>query len=57
MPTTEQIRELRKSHGYTQKQAADLLLVTLNGYQNWEAGRRKISPTAWKLMQLLMPIS
>jgi len=34
------IKELREHYGYTQKQFADLLDVTINTVQKWEQGTR-----------------
>ena len=35
--------------GYTQKEAAALVHVSLRAWQLWEAGDRKMPPAAWEL--------
>lgn len=37
------LRELRLQNGYTQKQMAELLNLSTNGYQNYELGTREPS--------------
>ena len=47
-PTPQQIRKTRKDAGLTQKQAAELVHVSMRQWRRWEAGD-KINMTAWKL--------
>ena len=35
--------------GYTQKEAAELVHVSLRAWQLWEAGDRKMPPGIWEL--------
>lgn len=44
-----QIRTTRTALGYTQKEAAGLLHVSLRAWQLWEASDRKMPPGLWEL--------
>ena len=48
-PTKEQIRSARTSAGLTQTQAASLVYASLNGWQKWEAGDRRMHPALFEL--------
>lgn len=48
-PTPEQLKSTRKALGYTQKEAAELVHVSLRAWQLWEAGDRKMPPGIWEL--------
>jgi putative transcriptional regulator len=48
-PTPEQLKSTRKALGYTQKEAAALVHVSLRAWQLWEAGGRKMPPGIWEL--------
>ncbi len=39
----KKLQELRKEYNLTQKQMADLLVVAVSTYANWEQGRREPS--------------
>lgn len=39
--TPEQLRQWRQSLDFSQAEAARRLLVTLRGYERWEAGTRR----------------
>lgn len=47
------IKKLRKSLGYTQKELSELLLVSARAVQTWEDGSRNISPSTLLLLQKL----
>lgn len=48
-PSPEQIKAMRTALGYTQKEAAELVHVSLRAWQLWEAGDRKMLPGIWEL--------
>ena len=48
-PTPELISKTRKVLGYTQREAAELVHVSLRAWQLWEAGDRKMPPGLWEL--------
>jgi putative transcriptional regulator len=48
-PTPKLIKSARLAMGYTQKEAAGLVHVSLRAWQLWEAGDRKMPPAAWEL--------
>ena len=48
-PTPQQIKQTRLALGYTQKDSADMVHVSLRAWQLWEAGDRKIPPGLWEL--------
>jgi DNA-binding XRE family transcriptional regulator len=48
-PTPDQLKSTRKALGYTQKEAAELVHVSLRAWQLWEAGDRKMPPGIWEL--------
>ena len=48
-PTPEIIKKTRLALGYTQKEAAEMVHVSLRAWQLWEAGDRKIPPGLWEL--------
>lgn len=51
-PTPEQIRAARESAGLTQTEAARLIYSTLRTWQDWEAGKAKMSPAFFELFRL-----
>jgi len=51
-PTPTQIKDTRSDAGLTQAQAAKLCHVTLAGFQHWEYGVRKMSPSTWELFKI-----
>jgi DNA-binding XRE family transcriptional regulator len=48
-PTPKLIKSARLAMGYTQKEAAALVHVSLRAWQLWEAGDRKMPAAAWEL--------
>lgn len=48
-PTPERLKSARKALGYTQKEAAELVHVSLRAWQLWEAGDRRVPPGIWEL--------
>ncbi len=48
-PSPEQIKAMRMALGHTQKEAAELVHVSLRAWQLWEAGDRKMLPGIWEL--------
>lgn len=51
-PEPSLISELRKVSGLTQAQAADLIHATRRGWQEYEAGNRRMHPGLWELFCL-----
>lgn len=52
LPAADEIKRIRAELRLTQKVAAQLIYVSLNCWQKYEEGTRKISPAAWELFQL-----
>lgn len=50
-PTPHEIRAAREAAGLTQTAAAALIYRTLRGWQEWEAGNRRMSPALWELFR------
>jgi putative transcriptional regulator len=48
-PIPDQLKNTRKALGYTQREAAELVHVSLRAWQLWEAGDRKMPPGIWEL--------
>lgn len=48
-PSAAQIKTTRKALGYTQKEAAELVHVSLRAWQLWETGDRTMPPSVWEL--------
>jgi DNA-binding XRE family transcriptional regulator len=48
-PAPELIKKTRNVLGYTQKEAAEMVHVSLRAWQLWEAGERKMPPGLWEL--------
>ena len=56
-PFPDEVRAARESAGLTQTQAAELVFVTLNGWQRWEKEKgtpdaRPMHPAIWTLFRL-----
>lgn len=51
-PTQKQVIALRKKHGLTQRQCAEMLHITVPGYQHYEYSARRMSAAAWDLFQI-----
>jgi transcriptional regulator with XRE-family HTH domain len=49
LPSPDQLKLTRNSLGYTQKEAAELVHVSVRAWQLWESGERNISPGIWEL--------
>ncbi len=48
-PKPEEIKRLRVYYGFTQKEAADSVHVTIRTWQWWEAGDRQMPLGLWEL--------
>ena len=53
-PSPEEIRAAREAAGLTQTDAAALIYCSLRGWQDWEAGERKMHPAFWELFRSKM---
>ena len=51
-PKPEIIKKTRLALGYTQKEAAEMVHVSLRAWQMWEAGDRQIPPGHWELCMI-----
>lgn len=51
-PSPKQIKVLRNSLNLSQTEAADILYCTLRGWQEWEAGNRRMHPAFWELFNI-----
>jgi putative transcriptional regulator len=51
-PSPEEIRAAREAAGLTQTQAAELIHGTMRGWQEYEAGNRRMHPGLWELFNL-----
>lgn len=51
-PTPEQIRTARRNAAMTQGAAASLVYSTLNAWQKWEDGSRRMHPAIWELFKI-----
>lgn len=56
-PSPLQIRELRKSLNLSQTDASKIIYCSLRGWQQWEAGERKMHPAFWELFKIKTLIS
>jgi putative transcriptional regulator len=52
VPTPDDLRALRQRAGLSQTEAAALVYATLNGYQRWEQGERRMQAAAWELLRI-----
>lgn len=50
-PSPDEIRSAREAAGLSQTEAAKLIHCTLRGWQEWEAGNRKMHPAFWELFR------
>lgn len=48
-PSPADIRAAREAAGLSQTEAAALIYAGLRGWQEWEAGNRKMDPAKWEL--------
>lgn len=51
-PSPEEVRAAREAAGLTQTEAAALIHCTLRGWQEWEAGNRRMHPGLWELFRI-----
>jgi putative transcriptional regulator len=51
-PTPLEIESARKAAGLSQAAAAKLVHATLNAWQKWEAGDRRMHPAFWELFRI-----
>jgi DNA-binding transcriptional regulator YiaG len=51
-PTPEEIVTARSDSNLTQTQAAEVVYCTLNAWQKWEAGERRMHPAIWELFRI-----
>lgn len=51
-PTPEEVRAAREAAGLSQTSAAALIHCTMRGWQEWEAGNRKMHPAFWELFRI-----
>lgn len=54
-PWSTRLKQLRDHYGMTQESAAAAIDTPVNTWRNWEQGRRHVSPTIVKLLQLAFP--
>jgi len=48
-PSPQEVRAAREAAGLSQTEAAALIHCTLRGWQEWEAGNRRMHPAFWEL--------
>jgi len=51
-PSPDEIRTAREGAGLSQTEAAALIHCTLRGWQEWEAGNRRMHPAFWELFRI-----
>lgn len=51
-PAPAIIKAAREAAGLTQTAAAALIYCTLRGWQEWEAGNRRMHPAFWELWRM-----
>lgn len=51
-PDPSEIRAAREAAGLSQTAAAALIYCTLRGWQEWEAGNRRMHPAMWELFRI-----
>ena len=51
-PKPDEILAAREALGLTQTEAAEVIHCTLRGWQEWEAGNRRMHPAFWELFRL-----
>jgi DNA-binding transcriptional regulator YiaG len=51
-PTPEEVRAAREAAGLSQTAAAALIHCALRGWQEWEAGNRRMHPAFWELFRI-----
>lgn len=50
-PTPAEVRAAREAAGLSQTAAARVIYCTLRGWQEWEAGNRRMHPAFWELFR------
>lgn len=56
-PTPAEIRAARAESGLSQTAAARVIYCTLRGWQEWEAGNRRMHPAMWELWRIKVGIA
>lgn len=51
-PAPDEIRAAREAAGLSQTEAAALIHCALRGWQEWEAGNRRMHPAFWELWRI-----
>ena len=51
-PAPAEVRAAREAAGLSQTAAAALIHCTLRGWQEWEAGNRRMHPGLWELFRI-----
>ncbi len=51
-PSPEQIRAAREQANLTQTAAAAVIYCSLTGWQQWDAGTRRMHPAFWELFNI-----
>lgn len=51
-PSPDEIKELRTALGLTFREAAEIIHVTLRGWQAYESGERRMHLAFWELFQM-----
>ena len=51
-PSPAEVRAAREAAGLSQTAAAALIYCTLRGWQEWEAGNRRMHPALWELFRI-----
>lgn len=51
-PTPAEVRSAREAAGLSQTAAAALIYCSLRGWQEWEAGNRRMHPGLWELFRI-----
>lgn len=51
-PKPDELREFRRVHGLSTKEAADLVHVTAAAWERWEAGGRPMHPAFFELARM-----
>lgn len=55
-PEPAEIRAAREAAGLSQTAAAALIHCTLRGWQEWEAGNRRMHPGLWELFRIKVAV-
>ncbi len=55
-PKPDELKEFRRVHGMSTKEAAELVHVTEGAWERWEAGERPMHPAFFELARLKVRI-